>query len=157
MRFMAKYHKHRLLKALTKAQKLYNADKYVKAIRLYSRILGMIDEREIRRRVSVYEKIAEMYSQIELYSDAREALSAAVAIEPNLAHLRFSLAVCHMELKESVAAKEQFAVAFWLVADQAAELRRGASYFECNGLTDLAADWTERAEELEGREPWKGK
>ncbi len=150
-----KYRKRRLLKALTKAQELYNSDKYVKAIGLYGRILEMIDESETRRRASIFEKIGDMYNEHELYADAKAAYEKAVAAEPNLSHVRFSLGICYSELKETADAKEQFAHAFWLVADDSSDLRRGASYLESNGWTDLADAWTERAEKLDSQKSWK--
>ncbi len=155
MKYVMKYRKRRLLKALAKAQDLYNSDKYVKAICVYGRILDMIDETETHRRVSVLEKIGDMYIELELYSDAREVYAEAVAIEPNSASLRFSLAICHNQLKEPDAAKEQFAHAYWLVADKPAELRRGAAYLEGNGMAGLALNWTERAEKLESKTSWR--
>ncbi len=154
MDFLAKRRKRRLLKALTKAQELYNSNKYLKAIRLYELVLDLIDESETRRQVSAYEKIGEMYAELDLYLDAREAYQAAVAADPNRGDLRFSLAVCHKELQESDEAKSEFAHAFWLNSDDAYVLRRGASYLKSNGFADIAENWTERAEKLDSQESW---
>jgi len=149
--YLAQYRKRRLLKTLTKAQELYQKDKYVKAIALYERVLNMVDASEVGRRVSAYEAIAEMYGEHKLYADARDAYQSAVALAPNHSHLRFALGVCLLKLNEASEAREQFAHAFWLVSGQSYELRQGAAYLDGNGLPDLAALWMKRAEELESR------
>jgi tetratricopeptide (TPR) repeat protein len=155
VKFLVKYRKRRLLKALTKAQELYNSDKYVKAIRLYGSILDMVDESETRRRVSAYEKIGDMYAELDLYLDAKEAYVAAIEVEPNLASLRFSLGICHAELQESGEASAQFAHAYWLSSDDASVLRQGCYYLKNNGFVAMAEKWSARAEKLESQESWK--
>jgi len=153
--YLAKYRKRRLLKTLTRAQELYHADKYVKAIALYERVLDMVDASEVSRRVGAYGKIAEMYGEHELYTDAQGAYQSAVALAPNRSDLRFALGVCFLKLNETQAAREQFAHAFWLVSAQIPELRQGASYLSDHGLSDIAEIWKERAEKLESRKAWK--
>ncbi len=153
--FIMKFRKRRLLKTLTKAQEMYNDDKYVKAIALYERVLAMVDASELSRRVSAYEKIAEMYGEHELYADAQDAYRSAVALAPNRSDLRFAFGVCLLKLNEAQAAREQFGHAFWLVSSRISELRQGAEYLSNHGLSDLAKAWKERAEDLEDRKSWK--
>jgi len=152
--FLAKYRKRRLLKALTKAQEFYNSDKYLKAIRLYELALEMIDESEARRRVNIYEKIGDMYAELDMYVDSKEAYVAAVKAAPNQANLRFSLAICHEKLQEAGEAKSQFAHAFWLNSDNASVLHHGACYLKNHGFAEIAESWSERAEKLDSQESW---
>lgn len=150
MRFVAKLKEHRLIRHLTKAQQHYDDEKHLKAVQRYDRVLKLMGYTDLMNRAVIYERIGDIYGELELYKEACDSFNLALENDPNADRVHFLLAFTYSFLDNYKMARKHFYQAYWLAADDIDLLRKKAEFLKENGFADISKQWFKRVNELIG-------
>ena len=150
MKFVAKLKEYRLKKLLMNAQKHYDDEKHLKAVQRYDRVLKLMGYNDLMNRAIIYERIGDIYFELELNTEACNSYKLAIKIHPNSERVHFVLGLTYSFLDNYKMARKHFYQAYWLAADDIDLLRKKAEFLKENGFVDISIQWFKRVNELNG-------